>query len=113
MDGSHLVKCGWKEWEGTGRRVQKEGLVPYLGPIGVTLLALKPTNYNFFYGLKLVQEVTLGGLSWARDFLGLGQSVNGTIVIEFLVGGGVPFHSFTPSFLPPFSFSLSPLSYKS
>ncbi len=77
MDGSHLVKCGWKEWEGMGRRVQKEGLAPYhLGPIGFTLLALKPTKY----GLKLVQEVTSGGLSWARDFLGLGRSVNGALV---------------------------------
>jgi hypothetical protein len=35
---------GWEE------RVQKEGLAPYLGPIGFTLLALKPTNYNFFMG---------------------------------------------------------------
>jgi hypothetical protein len=52
LDGSHLVKCGWKEWEGMGRRViQKEGLAPYhLGPIGFTLLALKPTKYNLFMG---------------------------------------------------------------
>jgi len=40
----------------------------------------KANKIQVFYGLKLVQEVTLGGLSWARDFLGLGHSVNVVII---------------------------------